>query len=617
MKKQKQSKLTPRLTALLLILAWAGLGPQLLSGQTTSPITDDGYIHTYTSNKKYTDITIPAHTTAKYLYLEMKGGDGGQSNKNGGGKGATAWAYFKIGVGDHLIKPGSKIRLFPGQKGQDGGAEFNTSGEGVGGGGGGASGAVIYYPSDYDRVYPNNQVDDTPWKKSLILMVAGGGGGGGAGIGGRPGSLNTAGTTGYDHKMERDLGNGGSNGTAGGSDGDASGGASWFQMANRPSYQGNDGEPPQPAYRNGLPTGGPGGEYINSGGWGFAGGGNTDASGGGGGGYSGGGGGDAKGRGGGGGSYITHYYSIDYRGMLIKGSIHTDSPTNGYVKYGLVDLKTIKLLANDGGYCMDNSDGQFVDNNNIQLWTCQDGNNNQKWLFDNFQIKPALGTHKCVDLDGSNQSNGRNIQLFDCNGTNAQKWFYDGQTKQLRYVANPKKCLDLDAGNIKNAANIRIWDCVDGHTDQQWDISGAGLLISAVGSVSVRPLTQQDKCIDNEAGSSRNNNNIHLWDCQDGNQNQVWTYNDAFIRWSSNQNKCLDLDGSNTINGRNIQLFDCNGTDAQKWFYDVSTNQFRSKVDLNKCLDVSDGEVNGFSRGTNIQLWDCMDGNPNQQFMLK
>lgn len=40
-------------------------------------------------------------------------------------------------------------------------------------------------------------------------------------------------------------------------------------------------------------------------------------------------------------------------------------------------------------------------------------------------IKPSLNNKVCLDVKNNSNNNGTFVQLFNCNNTNAQKWFYD------------------------------------------------------------------------------------------------------------------------------------------------------------------------------------------------
>ncbi|MCB9053611.1 MAG: ricin-type beta-trefoil lectin domain protein [Lewinellaceae bacterium] len=107
---------------------------------------------------------------------------------------------------------------------------------------------------------------------------------------------------------------------------------------------------------------------------------------------------------------------------------------------------------------------------NIQLWTKDNTNTAEQWFFDGLAIKMRDHQNLCIDLSQSITNNGNNIQLYNCNGTNAQKWIYDGMTKSIRSVVNPDKCIQIEKntdGVYGKRSNVQIWDC-NGSAAQQF-----------------------------------------------------------------------------------------------------------------------------------------------------
>ena len=107
---------------------------------------------------------------------------------------------------------------------------------------------------------------------------------------------------------------------------------------------------------------------------------------------------------------------------------------------------------------------------NIQLWTKDNTNTAEQWYFDGLAIKMRDHQNLCIDLNQSNTNNGNNIQLYTCNGTDAQKWIYDGMTKAIRSVINPDKCMQIEKntdGVYGKRSNIDIQDC-NGSAAQQF-----------------------------------------------------------------------------------------------------------------------------------------------------
>ncbi|MEZ5038692.1 MAG: ricin-type beta-trefoil lectin domain protein [Saprospiraceae bacterium] len=107
---------------------------------------------------------------------------------------------------------------------------------------------------------------------------------------------------------------------------------------------------------------------------------------------------------------------------------------------------------------------------NIQLWTKDDINMAEQWDFAGLIIKMRSNHNLCIDLRDSNTDNGNNIQLWGCNGADAQKWLYDGLTKSIRSVVNPGKCMQIEKntdGVYGKRSNVNIYDC-NGSDAQQF-----------------------------------------------------------------------------------------------------------------------------------------------------
>ncbi|MFF5565660.1 family 16 glycosylhydrolase [Streptomyces sp. NPDC012623] len=124
--------------------------------------------------------------------------------------------------------------------------------------------------------------------------------------------------------------------------------------------------------------------------------------------------------------------------------------------------------------------------------------------------KPITGLGgKCVDVDSANPANGTAVQLYDCNGTAAQKWTVasDGSIRALG------KCLDVKDNSTADGAQLQLWDC-SGAGNQRWGISGERDVVNV----------QADKCMDATGNSSANGTRLQIWTCA-GTANQKWTVN--------------------------------------------------------------------------------------------
>jgi hypothetical protein len=73
---------------------------------------------------------------------------------------------------------------------------------------------------------------------------------------------------------------------------------------------------------------------------------------------------------------------------------------------------------------------------------------------------------KCVDVASASTANGTAVQLWDCNGTNAQQWTVgtDGTIRALG------KCMDVAAAGTADGTKVQLWDC-NGTGAQQWTVT--------------------------------------------------------------------------------------------------------------------------------------------------
>ncbi|MFD4791777.1 glycoside hydrolase family 19 protein [Streptomyces sp. NPDC058459] len=113
---------------------------------------------------------------------------------------------------------------------------------------------------------------------------------------------------------------------------------------------------------------------------------------------------------------------------------------------------------------------------------------------------------KCVDVAAANSANGTPVQLYDCNGTNAQRWSNPGDGT-LRALG---KCLDVAGGNTADGTPVQLWDC-NGTAAQQWALPAARDIVNP----------QADKCLDVTGNNSANGTRLEIWTCGGG-ANQKW-----------------------------------------------------------------------------------------------
>ncbi len=131
-------------------------------------------------------------------------------------------------------------------------------------------------------------------------------------------------------------------------------------------------------------------------------------------------------------------------------------------------------------------------------------------------LSSAINNNKVLDIPGAKKENGLNLQLWESNSTNAQKF-------KLNYVG-------------------------EGYYEIETTCSGKVLDVEALGKKAGTRVIQY----------TRNNGN-----------NQKWMIKDAgggyYYLVSKCNGLCLDVAASETANGTKIQVWDPNNTNAQKF----------------------------------------------------
>jgi chitinase len=119
-----------------------------------------------------------------------------------------------------------------------------------------------------------------------------------------------------------------------------------------------------------------------------------------------------------------------------------------------------------GGLCVDVRGASSANFTPVQVYTCN-GTNAQQWTVASGNTLQALG--KCLDVNAAGTSNGTTVDLYDCNGTGAQVWVPQGGGALL----NPEsgKCLDDTGWSTTPGTQLQIWSCTGG-ANQSWTLPG-------------------------------------------------------------------------------------------------------------------------------------------------
>jgi len=112
----------------------------------------------------------------------------------------------------------------------------------------------------------------------------------------------------------------------------------------------------------------------------------------------------------------------------------------------------------------------------------------------------------CVDVRGASSADSTPVQVYTCNGTNAQQWTVVQAGSTLHALG---KCLDIAAGGTANGTKVQLYTC---------NGTGAQVFIPQSNGELMNP--QSNRCLD-DTGFGGSGTQLQIWDCADS-SNQIW-----------------------------------------------------------------------------------------------
>jgi hypothetical protein len=130
-------------------------------------------------------------------------------------------------------------------------------------------------------------------------------------------------------------------------------------------------------------------------------------------------------------------------------------------------------------------------------------------------IYSRTNTGLTIDLPYGNTSNGNQFTLYYRHGGWSQRFTFNNDTNEIKMAG---KCLDVNGANFSIYTKVQIWDC-NGTIAQKWIVNS---------DFSIRPKYTFERglnyCLDSKNGIT-NSSPIHLWSCL-GIADQNWRIGD-------------------------------------------------------------------------------------------
>ena len=219
---------------------------------------------------------------------------------------------------------------------------------------------------------------------------------------------------------------------------------------------------------------------------------------------------------------------------------------------------------------------------------------------DGYYTIRSLDSGKHLDVAGAGTAWGTNIQQYDGNGSDAQKWLIVPHTDgSYSFVSKANGLyIDLDNGAAANCTNIRCWGG-NGSDAQRWTLRAKDSLQDGV--YLVRSSVNTAFGWDIENASHDDGANLQIWESQ---HKFVITHNEDgyYTIKLLGSDKVLDVHNGLNADGVNIQQWQYNGSDAQKWRVLPNADGTWSFISVcnGKYIDLSGGNAHN---SANIHCW--------------
>lgn len=128
----------------------------------------------------------------------------------------------------------------------------------------------------------------------------------------------------------------------------------------------------------------------------------------------------------------------------------------------------------------------------------------------NYRPIKADAGGRCLDVPNGSRDNEVALQMYDCNGSDAQKWTYDAGSKAFKNAFG--KCMDVSHGDRNGA--VQQYDC-NGTAAQQWTTDGSHRIISGI---------DNSLCLNISGGAGNNGDKLILWNCNENGGNEHFLF---------------------------------------------------------------------------------------------
>lgn len=233
-----------------------------------------------------------------------------------------------------------------------------------------------------------------------------------------------------------------------------------------------------------------------------------------------------------------------------------------------------------------------------------------------YLIRTQLADAQVIDIANGGLYNCANVQLYESNMTQAQRFRVEVDSQGYYTFVNEKtnKVLDVASGRVEKGANVQQYES-NGTLAQKWR-----LVANADGSFTILSALDESFALDVAYGVAANGSNVQVYE---SNQSSAQRFlfipivpdlpsPDAIepgvylLKSALNASYAIDVPDYSSENGTRIQLHEAGQNIAQMFRVVVDGDGLAKILSVNsgKALDVVNGNL---VPGTGVQQWDGVD----------
>ena len=274
----------------------------------------------------------------------------------------------------------------------------------------------------------------------------------------------------------------------------------------------------------------------------------------------------------------------EYKGEFPKEWVYLGTQTikqkieKGIINYepkkgkGIIEegVYTIAAFTNNG-FVLDVESGASISGANVQIYQ-KNGTNAQRYRFihvgnDYYRIQ-NVNSGKYLDLAGAICKEGSNIQQYESNNSDAQLWKVTRADNSNGYVIkskrNEKFCIGIDGSKIENNVNVELQNYVKGKSNQTFSLK----LLYKEETYTIASSMDEMFVLDIAGGSKLSGANTRIYYNNGTNAQKyrlIYVGDGYYMIENVNSGKYLDLSGGMIREYQNIYQYEANYTDAQLW----------------------------------------------------